>query len=1100
MDSLIVKLINDNLDIQFVSEKNKLNYKLFLEREGRLFPIDLVHFKNLEDHDSYHFSVSLQSFLNNLEEEFPLDDTEIEINSFKFNIKIQYLDNYTDDNDEQHSEYIIQNLKINKKMDWHIENFKQIPSATKRFFVIPYVTKKNAIALLVNKELSLTHYFKRKVISKIRAKEDSLMIKGKLTTKFFSIKSCTLQIIERGGDKTINFPVKFSSKNEDDNFSLIKKHDYSCVIKTADMVSYLETLEKSEELSLDLFFLLELNNTGAPIKVRVGNPRFLTNYFMNGELASYSKSLEKWHSLTPYFTLKGTNLSFTYNLYDKEAYDFFREHKNNWNPIRNIAKNRDIWIIGERSYKAQDNGYHFFKFLRTEHPEVEAYYVIKKDSPERKNVEKFGNIIDFNSKEHFEKVIQAKYICGTHHPDSLYPIRSKEYIKNIRAKKIFLQHGVFGTKNIAPIYAKSVNEFHTDLFITSSQKERQIAISDLGYSPDEVVSTGLSRFESLFKEDIPLKRQLLIIPTWRDWITNNEIFEKSEYFQRYISLLFNPKLAEFSEKFDMEIIFVLHPNMQDYVGYFEDAPVTILKQGDRDVQDLIKESMLMLTDYSSVAFDFSFLHKPVIYYQFDRNRFLGKFPSHLDLDAELPGYITDNEDKIIEELFRVAKNRFVMDTKYVKRADNFIQQRDENSNRRIYKAIRDLKNKSRVKEFFENDTLVLKLEHRFRRSRLYFPTMKFLYTIFRTILPVDENRVLFESSLGKRYEDSPRAIYEAMVANNEKYEFIWVSNTNEPLKVDPNTKIIKRLSFDYYKYLATSKYWVNNQNFPTYIKKRKATKYLQTWHGTPIKKMQHDQNEVLGRDDGYLKRVSQAKDQWSALISPSPYASKAFRSAFQYQGEIIEKGYPRNDIFYHTDVKQINDFVRNKLNIPLDKKVILYAPTFRDNQKKNGKFVLKNKINFRIFERRLGKDYVLLVREHVVVASKLKIPQEFRENIIDVSKYPSIQDLMIASDILVTDYSSVMFDYLNTNKPIYFYCYDINEYNDMRGFYFDLEAEAPGPIVKNSSTLFRSILNSDSYWLKYGEKYQKFREKFIPFDGPDTANKVYKLFFRDNGQ
>lgn len=112
-----------------------------------------------------------------------------------------------------------------------------------------------------------------------------------------------------------------------------------------------------------------------------------------------------------------------------------------------------------------------------------------------------------------------------------------------------------------------------------------------------------------------------------------------------------------------------------------------------------------------------------------------------------------------------------------------------------------------------------------------------------------------------------------------------------------------------------------------------------------------------------------------------------------------------------------------------------------------------------------------MIREHVVVSNKLKIPEEFRHNIINVSKYPDIQELMIASDMLVTDYSSVMFDYVNTGNPVYFYCYDLHEYNDMRGFYFDLEKEAPGPIVKNSSNLCRAIAKKDQYWDNYKEQY-----------------------------
>jgi len=250
--------------------------------------------------------------------------------------------------------------------------------------------------------------------------------------------------------------------------------------------------------------------------------------------------------------------------------------------------------------------------------------------------------------------------------------------------------------------------------------------------------------------------------------------------------------------------------------------------------------------------------------------------------------------------------------------------------------------------------------------------------------------------------------------------------------------------------------------------------------------------KIEGRDEGYLARVTHAKNQWSALVSPSSYATQAFRSAFQYNGPVLELGYPRNDVFYMTNLDEKRESIRRKLNIAEDKKVILYVPTFRGNQKKGKKFTMKNKINFRIFERRLGEDYVLLIREHVVVASKLNIPKEFRHNIINVSKYPDIQELMIASDMLVTDYSSVMFDYANTNKPMYFYCYDLDEYGDMRGFYFDLEEQAPGPILN----LFRSIAKEGQYWDNYGEKYRAFQNRFVPLDGPNRAEKVYKAFFK----
>lgn len=216
----------------------------------------------------------------------------------------------------------------------------------------------------------------------------------------------------------------------------------------ADLSGYIKQLDQSNELSLDLFFSGTLKGTNTPLQFRVGNPRFITNYTMKGEMALDDPGNQQWLSLVPYFTIKGLNLSFIFNAYQQDAYEYFRKHQHNWHAVAKQAADRDIWIVGERSYKAQDNGFRFFKYLREVHPEIEAYYVIRKDSVERENVAPLGNIIDFGSAEHFEKVIQAKYICGTHHPDFLYPIRSKAYEKQIHAKRIFLQHGVFGTKTL----------------------------------------------------------------------------------------------------------------------------------------------------------------------------------------------------------------------------------------------------------------------------------------------------------------------------------------------------------------------------------------------------------------------------------------------------------------------------------------------------------------------------------------------------------------------------------------------------------------------------------------------------------------------------
>ena len=232
--------------------------------------------------------------------------------------------------------------------------------------------------------------------------------------------------------------------------------------------------------------------------------------------------------------------------------------------------------------------------MRENHPKKNVYYVIEKESPERRNVEPLGNVIYFKSKEHIWYSLIATKIISSHHPDYLYPIRTNKFKKAVKATKVFLQHGVMGTKNMVANYGKNAPSFDTDLFLVSSDFEKEMIINDFGYNSNEVFVTGLSRFDRLFVDDVPQKNQILIIPTWRDWISNDENFLTSEYYERYKELVHHPDLHSFAQSRNMEIIFCLHPNMQKFTSYFSEAPVTLINQGDVDVQKLLKESKLMI--------------------------------------------------------------------------------------------------------------------------------------------------------------------------------------------------------------------------------------------------------------------------------------------------------------------------------------------------------------------------------------------------------------------------------------------------------------------------------------------------------------------------
>src|SRR5699024_596877 len=265
----------------------------------------------------------------------------------------------------------------------------------------------------------------------------------------------------------------------------------------------------------DLFFKVKYHDYEEQTQLRIGKPRFKARLNVK---SSYGQKEDSIFAFNPYYTIKKFNLSFQVDTFEQDTYKYMRRLMRWAWLIRLLHKKDDVWLIGERPYKAQDTGFRFFEYMRKNQPEKNAYYVIEKNSPELKNVKDFGNILYFKSKKHIKYTLIAKRVVGSHHPDYIYPLRTKEFSSKVKAKKVFLQHGVMGTKNTIHFYGKESPSFETDLFIVSSDFERNMIIHDFGYKPHQVVVTGLSRFDSLFENDIEQKRQLLIIPTWREWL------------------------------------------------------------------------------------------------------------------------------------------------------------------------------------------------------------------------------------------------------------------------------------------------------------------------------------------------------------------------------------------------------------------------------------------------------------------------------------------------------------------------------------------------------------------------------------------------------
>jgi CDP-glycerol glycerophosphotransferase len=967
--------------------------------------------------------------------------------------------------------------------------------ATSGTTLVPYVSRGGYLTLAVNRE---ARPYGDVFVRRVSVTGGRLRLSGHLATRHGDLQHAELLLKGRTSGLRVARPVSFTLDKSRTRATF--GHHWYRFSADGDWGALLDQGDLSDEI-VDAWMTFWTEQAPEPFDVRVGKTRFLARSLTR---PSWVARGERAAVITPYYTFKAKKTAFQIDLFDTDTLDYLRSQlrrryvtRLSTRLDRSARHGKPIWLVGERPYKAQDTGLAFFRHLRQHHPEIDAYYVLEEGSPEYRNVEPYGNVLAHRSKEHVHAALRAERVLGSHHPDYLYPLRTPTMRRAVTAGKVFLQHGVMGTKWMVPNYGKNIPGFETDLFVVSSEREKQYIVGDFGYDPDEVVVTGLSRFDTLLAGDVPPRPQILIMPTWRDWLQDLDLYPESEYHERWWQLLHDPRLRRLADEHGLEVVFCLHPNMQAFTPTFSGAPARVISQGEVDVQHLLKESAALVTDYSSVGFDFSFLHKPVLYYQFDQERFLGKEGSHLDLDGELPGPILYSGDEVLTELERAAAGGFVMPERYVRRADRFLTHRDRGSSERIFEAARDLQRRRSLGERLASTELYQGGYRRLRRSRVYFPLMRFMVRLLQR-LPADENRVVFESGVGLQYADSPRYVYEELVRRGSQMTKVW-AYTGKIHSHDQNTVRVARLSPEYFWHLGRAKYWVNNQNFPSYLRRRPDGVYLQTWHGTPLKRMLHDLQTIHGRDGGYVERVTQAARQWSVLASPSPYATDVMRSAFRYSGPVLEEGYPRNDVFFRPDADDIAWRVRRKLGISRDATVVLYAPTFRDDQPAGqNRFSFALPLDLERFTQEQPADTVLLLRMHVLIRGGAPVPEELAGRVIDVSTYPEIQELYLASDVLVTDYSSVFFDFAALRRPMLFYAYDLEAYRDtLRGFYLNYLSDLPGPVIRTEAELYAALNDLPGVAAAYGERYDAFLERFAPHDDGHAAERVVDAVFAE---
>lgn len=547
-----------------------------------------------------------------------------------------------------------------------------------------YVTLDGYLRFISNQEPSASSYFKKSILKKITSTKDTVVIELDVVTKFLPISSASLIIKNR---KSKEFET-FESKNPS---SIIKENTIYTTLIYEINISKLKTLLDHQNFNgydstvLDTFVSPSFQYSKTTIRqFKIERPsNFIEENWFN--TSGYYMLLKN------YGTQTFNNLAFRTTFLDTSAFDYYQKIKNEEESTKKNVKK--IILISEYPHKAQDNGLHLFNYLNIEHKDkFDCFYIINKDSKDIKNLESFKKqIITFKSKEHFEIILKADMILHTHSSNYALPLITsfmENYYKDI--KKIFLQHGIIGERNLAYLYGKDTNPTFTDKFIVSSIREKKIVEKELGYAPEDILLTGLARFDSLLEgnsteKSFNLKNNILIMPSWRqgeDSLSDNE-FIKTDFYKEFSSLLNNPKFISMIEKYSLTVSFYLHTNFQKYRHLFYSDFISIIREGDDSVQNLIKNNGVLITDFSSVGLDFSLLDRPVLYYQFDTSL----KESRKQKKNFLPGPIIKNQNSLLRTIEKKIKKNNLSPIYKIFRKRNLYYYNDTNAKKRIVDEI-----------------------------------------------------------------------------------------------------------------------------------------------------------------------------------------------------------------------------------------------------------------------------------------------------------------------------------------------------------------------------------------------------------------------------
>ncbi len=347
--------------------------------------------------------------------------------------------------------------------------------------------------------------------------------------------------------------------------------------------------------------------------------------------------------------------------------------------------------------------------------------------------------------------------------------------------------------------------------------------------------------------------------------------------------------------------------------------------------------------------------------------------------------------------------------------------------------------------------------------------------------------IVFESFSGKSVTDSPLALCTELRDRGSALELYWtVDDLSRP--VPEGTTPLLLHSRRWMEVLGSARYLVNNSNFPFYFRKREGQVYVQTWHGTPLKRIGRDM-PLANLSLPYRQLMTREPRYWDYLLAQNDFAARVLPAAFEFEGQVLNEGYPRNDDLLSDDSAARRLAVRNSLGLSTSACAILYAPTWRDSVASAARaYSLVQYLDYGAIDAAFGSRAAVLLRGHSNTAASADTVQR---GVLNVTEHPSINDLMLAADVLVTDYSSVMFDFCVTGKPMIFLAPDLAEYRDRtRGFYLDFGQTVPGPVCHTTDEVVGFLRDLDGVARAYRDRYAAFSKTYAPQDDGHASKRV----------